>query len=64
MSKVPKAPHLSIFSIFAKVPKVFRRCSPCSSSPNYLLLLREREEREAKMLTRPGPYARAREATL
>ena len=63
MSKVLKALQLSIFSIFAKVSMLtedaHRRCSSCSSSRNYLLLLREREERDAKVLTSRGAYARA-----
>jgi hypothetical protein len=70
--------YLSIFGIFAKVSRrcsptpehlhanpedVHRRCSPCSSSTNYLLLLRKVEGERPKMLTPPGSYARAR-ATL
>jgi hypothetical protein len=61
MTKVLRPLYVLIFDIFAKVPKVLRRCPPCSSSYNYLLLKREIERERAKVLTCVGAYARARE---
>jgi len=59
MTKMLRPQYVLIFSIFAKVSKMLRRCPPCSSSYNYLLLLLKEERERAKMFT-PRGLTRAR----
>src|SRR5438132_6541170 len=65
MTKVSKPPYMLIFSTFAKMLRRCAasspRCSPCSSSYNYLLLLLKRREREREDAHPTVAFARARE---